>query len=74
MSKIASFRDVIKLWRTPDALADEIGASAPAVRKWPQRDRIPPEWWLRVLKTSYARKAGLTAELFAQIAEGERVE
>lgn len=68
MRSISSFRDVVALWPSADALAAEIGAGAAAVRKWPQRDAIPAEWWLPILSTDVARAAGLTAEMLATFA------
>lgn len=65
---IATFRDVVALWPTPDALAEEIGAGVSAARKWPQRDNIPAEWWLPILGTEKARSVGLTAETLAELA------
>lgn len=72
--QIGSFREVVKLWPSPDALAAEIGAGFGAVRKWPQRDSIPAEWWSRVLSTPTAQEAGLTAEIFAEFAAREVAE
>lgn len=71
---ITTFRDVVALWPSPDALAAEIGAGTAAVRKWPQRDNIPAEWWLPILKTGKAQKAGLTADALAGLASRERAE
>lgn len=39
------------------------------VRKWWQRDKIPSDWWRRVLETEIAKSAGLTADLFARLAD-----
>lgn len=65
---VTTFKDVVALWGSPDALAADIGASVAAARKWPQRDNIPAEWWLPILETDVARKAGLTAEMLASLA------
>lgn len=71
---VESFREVVALWGSPDALAAEIGAGVSAVRKWPQRDSIPAEWWLPILRTSKAQSAGLTAETLATFAAREQSE
>jgi len=64
-----SFRSIIDLWPSVDAMADEIGASAMAVRKWWQRNRIPAEWWSAVLSAPRVKKAHITtAELLAALA------
>ena len=70
-SMVSSFREVVGLWPSPDALAAEIGAGTAAARKWPQRNNIPPELWLEILRTERAREVGLTAELLAELAAGE---
>lgn len=66
---VSSFKEVVALWESPDALAAEIGAGVWAARKWPQRDFIPPERWPSILATPTAKEAGLSADLFAFFAE-----
>lgn len=71
---ISSFREVVGLWESPDALAAEIGVGVSAARKWPQRNNIPSEWWLAILRTERARQAGLTAEALAELAARDDAE
>lgn len=66
-----SFRAVIELWSTRDALASAIGAKPSAVSKWWQRDFIPADWWNAVLCTDKARSAGVTADLLTRLAARE---
>jgi hypothetical protein len=66
--RFKTFRDVIGLWRSPGAMASDIGVSADSARKWHQRDSIPAEWWTALLATPRARKAGLTAEALVELA------
>jgi hypothetical protein len=70
---VNSFRDVVELWRTPEVLAAEIGASHWAVHKWRQRDAIPAEWWARLLQTKIARRHSLNADLLAKLADRTKV-
>jgi hypothetical protein len=63
-----SFRSIIELWPTADAMAAEIGAGVAAARKWQQRDRIPAEWWSAVLAAPRVKEARITAELLAKLA------
>lgn len=63
-----SFRSIIDLWPSADAMADEIGAGAAAVRKWSQRGRIPAEWWSAVLAAPRVKQARITAELMTMLA------
>jgi hypothetical protein len=65
---VVSFRSIIDLWPSADAMAGEIGAGVAAVRKWAQRDRIPAEWWSAVLAAPRVKKAKVTAELMADLA------
>lgn len=69
-SQIGSFRDVIDLWPSREAMSSDIDCGGSSrVRKWWQRNNIPSDWWLRVLATETAKSAGLTADLFARLAE-----
>lgn len=63
-----SFREVVDLWSSPDALAQDIGAKVETVRKWRQRDSIPAEWWLAVIAAARKREAVLTAGEMAEMA------
>lgn len=63
-----TFREIVELWPSPDALAEDIGAKFETVRKWRQRDNIPAEWWLPVIDAAKARNLVLTSDQFAAIA------
>jgi len=65
---MTSFRSVIELWDTREALATAIGAKPSTVSHWWQRNFVPPEWWCGILKTRKAREAGVTADLLASLA------
>lgn len=67
-SDLKSFRDLMCLWPTVGAFADEIGIPAPTANKWRQRDRIPPGFWLSILGTRKAKKAKVTADLLVELA------
>lgn len=73
---VSSFREVVELWDSPEALAVEVGASAWAVRKWKtdSKRRIPAEYWSSILRTPTAQRHGLTAELLAELAAREPAE
>lgn len=73
-SQITSFRALIELWPSREAMAADIGAGASAVSKWWQRDSVPAEWWSAVLGTDCAKGKGLTAEVLTAIAAREVVE
>lgn len=74
MSDLSSFRSVIELWPSREAMASDIGAGASAVSKWWQRDGIPAEWWAAVLATDTASKKLLTAEALTSLAAREAAE
>lgn len=65
---IHSFRDLMGLWPTVNAFADEVGVAAPTANKWRQRNRVPPGFWSAILGTRKARKAKVTADLLVTLA------
>jgi len=68
-----SFRDIIRLWGSADAMAEELGASAYAARKWLDRDKIPQEWWSALLSAERVRAVGVTAETLVKLAARPRL-
>jgi hypothetical protein len=74
MSEFASFRSIIELWPSREAMAADTGAPATAVSKWWQRDRLPAEWWSSVLGTAKAAENGVTADLLTALAAREAAE
>jgi len=67
-TQIKSFRDLIELWPTREALAAEIGAKSSAVSKWWQRDSVPAEWWAPILSSEVAIRARLRADVLIDLA------
>jgi hypothetical protein len=67
-SQITSFRALIELWASGDAMASDIGAGKAAVAKWRQRDSVPAEWWSPILATGIASAAGVKAETLIALA------
>ena len=63
-----TFRDIIGLWASPDALAAELGAKPETVRKWRQRDNIPVEWWMLLVDAAKTHGHELTTYEMARIA------
>jgi hypothetical protein len=57
---------IIGLWSSHEALAKDVGANAPAVRKWQQRGRIPVEYWPAIVKTKTAEEQGITLEKLSE--------
>lgn len=74
MSDLATFRAVIELWPSREAMAADVGATPWNVSKWWQRRSIPVEWWSDVLATDTARAAGVSADLLAGLAARETAE
>ena len=68
MTDLASFRSIIELWPSREAMAADIGAGASTVSKWWQRDSVPAEWWSAVLATEVAVRNGVTAEALTVLA------
>jgi hypothetical protein len=71
MSELTSPKAVLALWPSLEAIADDlsgIGVTLPAVRKWPQRGRIPSEYWLALVQSAAERGIdGVTFEKLADI-------
>lgn len=65
---VTNFRAVVALWDSFDEMASEIGHTREAVRKWSERDAIPSDWWLAILRSNKAISAGLSADLFTEFA------
>jgi hypothetical protein len=63
-----TFRDIIGLWDTPEALAEAINAKPAAVRKWKQRDSIPAVWWAAIIEAAEDRGAAITSDQLTAIA------
>lgn len=75
MADLTSFRNIIELWGSREAMAADIpGAGAWTVSKWWQRDAIPAEWWSAVLGTDVAVSGGVTADLLTNLAARENAE
>jgi hypothetical protein len=70
MSK--TFREVISLWPSIEAMAEDVGAKEPAVRKWQQRDRIPADYWFSVAGAANRRGETISVEKLAEIAARTR--
>jgi hypothetical protein len=70
-SQLTSFRSVIDLWPSREAMAADVGARNWSVIKWFSRDTIPAKWWPAVLSTEKAKTAGVTVDLLARLAARE---
>src|SRR5258708_3898192 len=73
MTHLPSFQSIIDLWPSREGMAADLRASDPeatavAVSKWWQRDKIPAEWWSAVLATEKAISAGVTSETLTRLA------
>jgi hypothetical protein len=66
--QINSFRALIELWATREALAADINATASAVSKWWQRNSVPAEWWSPILATEIAFRSRIRAETLVDLA------
>ena len=66
--QINSFRALIELWVTREAMAADINATASAVSKWWQRNSIPAEWWSPILATEVAFRSRVRAETLVDLA------
>ena len=63
-----SFTEIVELWPSADAMAVELGAKVETVRKWRQRDSIPAEWWLLVVRGARRHGHDLSVDALATLA------
>lgn len=68
MSAPSSFKSIIELWPTREAMAAALGEDSRLISKWWQRDKIPAERWARILALPTVVDAGLTAEHLIRLA------
>lgn len=47
--------DIIALWPSTNALAEDLSAEGDAVRKWKARRSIPAEYWTAVVRSAKRR-------------------
>lgn len=70
MAHPQDFREVISLWPSVQALADEIDEKTFTVEKWRTRNRIPSWAWKRILTKAQKRRLPVTADLLVDFADG----
>lgn len=67
---VDSFRGIIDMWPTRNALADEVMVKAVSVRAWHMHDSIPGRYWLRIVRAARARGIeGIDCGLLARLAD-----
>ena len=71
MADLTSFREIIELWSSREAMASDLAVRASTVSKWWQRGSIPAERWSAVLETNVAKSSGLTADTLTALAARE---
>lgn len=71
-----TFATIIRLWPSPDALAQELGEHAvtvAAVKKWASRDSIPAEFWVPLVAAARKRRfKHVTLQVLAELAHSRR--
>lgn len=72
MPEFGSFRSVIELWDSREALAAELGVASQTVSKWWQRNAIADDWWASIVALPKAAAAGVTPEILMNLAAGRR--
>jgi hypothetical protein len=70
MSAPSSFKSIIELWPTREAMAAALGENSGLISKWWQRDKIPAERWADILALPTVVDAGFTAEHLMRLAAG----
>lgn len=68
MQVIQTFSELLKLWPTAGALAEDLEVKEVTARMWRQRG-IPSEYWLGVVAAAEKREIkGVTLEMLAKLA------
>ena len=68
-----TFKEIIRLWPSCEALGADVGASGNTVRKWLFRDSVPGTHWASLVKSASERGiTGVTVDLLAKIADRSR--
>ncbi len=62
------FTDVIDLWPSARALAEDVGEKTASVHKWRQRDSIPGDKWLAIVTAAKQRGYDIDLGALASIA------
>lgn len=61
-------RDIIDSWPSRTVMAEDVGASYDTVKKWFQRNSIPAEYWLKVVRHAIKRDiAGVSFEVLDEL-------
>lgn len=68
MPPLSSFKSIIELWPTREAMAATLGEDSRLISKWWQRNKIPAERWAHILALPTVVDAGLTAEHLIRLA------
>jgi hypothetical protein len=63
-----TFKSVVDLWPSPDAMAADLGVKVETVRKWRQRDSIPAENWLAIVQIANRNGHRITVNDLAVLA------
>lgn len=62
------FREIIDAWPSPLELGKDLGLTASHIRVMRVRNKIPAEWWTRLIEAAVRRKIkGVTAEILAEL-------
>lgn len=68
-----SFAEIIALWPTVAAFADDVGVKYPTAASWEQRNTLPSDIWEDVVLAAADRGfEGVTLERLAAIAASKR--
>ena len=64
-----STREILARWPSINELAADIGAPHTRVRKWIERDSVPPEHWNALVRAGKKRRLGVSLQALADAAE-----
>ena len=69
---ITSHKDIIELWPSQAVFGREINQPYSKVIKWYLRERIPAEYWLRIVTAAHVHDFPITVKMMAELIDIDR--
>ena len=70
MGGMNGFKDIVDLWPSPQDLANDLGVTLYAVRKWGEPGRaIPADKWVDLIAAAKRRHYRVTLDLLAEMSK-----
>lgn len=64
---MGSFRNIIDMWRDRARFAADVGVKYQTARQWYERDNIPVQYWLPLIRAAREKGYELTTETLLEL-------